>query len=256
MKRILVPTDFSEQSFDAVSSAASLVRKFETELTLLHVVSEPEDPELHDENLKRLFSLPELQLVAHKYKQVFGKPVEAILKEETDLIVMGSKGDKGFHSFFIGSNAEQVAKHASCPVIVLKGEADLSAIKHIVFPTNMRREDEDILEDLKELQKLYGATLHIVKAYDDNLVKQSEVEKRLRNFAEFHRIENFTVAGRTGIDESDVIIAYAEEIKADMIAMVTHDRQGIGKLFGGVISGEVINHNARPLWTKALHSEF
>jgi nucleotide-binding universal stress UspA family protein len=120
----------------------------------------------------------------------------------------------------------------------------------------MKREDEEILSDIKDLQDMFKANLHLVKAYDDSIVRSKEVEKRLREFAEFYAFQDYTVHARSGLDESDVIIRFADEINADLIAMATHDRKGINKMFGGFISGEVINTNHRPLWAKALNFDF
>jgi len=256
MKRILVPTDFSEQSMDAIASAATLLQKVEGEIIILHVITGVEDPMEKEEAMEKIFEITELQGLPHHFKQVVGKPIDSILAEPVDMIVMGSKGAKGFQSFFIGTNAEKVAKHAKCPVFILKNKCNLGNVKSIVFPTSMKRDDEDVIEDVRNLQKIYGAKLHIVKAYDDSLVKQFDVEKRLKEYAEFHQIENYSVSGRPGIDESDVIIRFAQEINADLIAMATHDRKGIGKLFGGFISGDVINTNQKPLWVKSLHYDF
>lgn len=252
MKRILVPTDFSDPSFFAIASAASLTSKVDAQLIILHVLDKPEDPDQRSKHLQRIFQMPELQGVTHHYKLVMGDPIDTILKEQADIIVMGSKGAKGIKSFFVGTNAEHVAKQADCPVFIVKKKTDLSKMKSIVFPTGMKREDEDVIPEVKALQEMYGAKLHILKAYDDSLVLQRDVEKRLKDYAEFHAFKDYSVSARSGIDESDVIMDFAEEINADMIALVTHDRQGLARLMGGYISGDVINNNERTLWAKSL----
>lgn len=256
MKRILIPTDFSEQSLFAITSATTLLERMAAELTILHVITGIEDPDEKQKNLAKIHALEELKGVPFHFKQVNGKTIQTILEEPADIIVMGSKGAKGFNSFFVGTHTEKVAKHAKCPVFVLKSHTDLAHFDNIVFPTSMKRDDEDILDDLKELQKMFDAKLHLIKAFDDSLVKKTEVEKRLKKYGEVHALSNFTVSARSGIDESYVILAFSDEINADLIALATHDRRGLSKLFGGYISGDVINTNPRPLWVKALKSDY
>jgi nucleotide-binding universal stress UspA family protein len=57
-----------------------------------------------------------------KKKLVEGHPAEEIIKEakENDLIVIGSKGKTGLDRLLLGSVAENVARHASCPVMIVK----------------------------------------------------------------------------------------------------------------------------------------
>lgn len=53
---------------------------------------------------------------------VEGQPAQAILDlaSEADLVVVGSRGRGGFRSLLFGSVAQQVAEHATCPVVVVR----------------------------------------------------------------------------------------------------------------------------------------
>jgi nucleotide-binding universal stress UspA family protein len=69
-------------------------------------------------------SIPENRwvLTYQKKKLVEGHPAEEIIKEakENDLIVIGSKGKTGLDRLLLGSVAENVARHASCPVMIVQ----------------------------------------------------------------------------------------------------------------------------------------
>jgi nucleotide-binding universal stress UspA family protein len=60
--------------------------------------------------------------VAVSKKLLEGHPAEEIIKEtrEGDLIVIGSKGRTGLDRLLMGSVAENVARHATCPVMIVK----------------------------------------------------------------------------------------------------------------------------------------
>lgn len=252
MKKILIPIDFSELSLFAVKAGAELAFKMEAELILFHAIEGEEDPHEIRKKLDLVFNMKEVRGVTYHYKQELGDVVEEVTRERVDLVVMASKGAKGLKSFFVGTHAEKIAKHATCPVIIIKGSTDLINVKNIVFPTNMSLDDEAIIADIKAIQAFYKAKLHVVKAYDDSLVTRKDVEKRLTDFAEFHTLKDYTVNAREGIDQAEVILAFAEEVNGGLIAMATHDRHGIDKLLSGHISGEVINSSKRPIWVKSL----
>ncbi|MEQ8470854.1 MAG: universal stress protein [Marinoscillum sp.] len=252
MKRILVPTDFSDQAMFATVAAAGLAAKVGAEILLFHVLDEPEDTKELAVKLDRVLKHSSLAGVTHHYVQTLGDTIEEIAEEKADLIVMGSEGASGLESFFIGTNAEKVAKKASCPVIIIKSRTDLTRIKKIVFPTNMHKEDEEILGYVKELQSFHKAHLHLVKVFDDLITPESDVKKRLKDYAEFHKIKDYSVKAIPGTDEADEILEYSESLNADLIAIATHDRKGLDRIFAGHISGEVINESRIPIWTKSL----
>lgn len=252
MKTILVPTDFSDHAMFATIAAAGLARKMDASIIIFHVLDEPEDTQEMSNKLDKVLSHSSLEGITHHYLQVQGDVIDEIAEEKVDLIVMGSEGASGLESFFIGTNAEKVAKKSNCPVFVIKTRTDLTRVKKIVFPTNMHKEDEMILNDIKELQRFYGAHLHLVKVFDDMITPESDVEKRLKDYAAFHEMRDFSVKAIPGVDEADEIIEYAESLNADLIALATHDRKGLDKIFAGHISGEVINESRIPIWAKSL----
>ncbi|WP_258102024.1 universal stress protein [Marinoscillum pacificum] len=252
MKRILVPTDFADCSIFAIRTAAELVEKFHSELLLLHVVDEPEKSDVLAEKVDTIMKMAELHNLNYHYQQITGDLIETIVSQPSDLIVMGSEGAHGLESFFVGTNAEKVAKRAECPVLVVKANTTLVDLKKIVFPTNMKREDDDMIDQLKFLQQHFDSKVHIVKAFDDTLTSQLEVEKRLTDFAEFHKIPDYVVTAIPGIDEGEVIIDYAEKEGADIILLATHHHHGLEKIFAGHISSEVINESNIPIWTRSI----
>ena len=252
MKRILVPTDFTDSSIFAICTAAGLVEKFAAELILLHVLDEPEDADELAKKVEKILKLADLQDLNYHYQQVKGDLIESIVNQPSDLIVMGSHGAHGLESFFIGTNAEKVAKRAECPVVVLKDRTDLTSIDKIVFATNMNREDDDMIEELNFIQTHFDSKVHIIKTYDDTLTSHADVEKRLVDFAKFHQITNYEVAAIEGIDEGTLILHYAEQIDAKMILLATHHHRGVDKVFAGHISGEVINESKIPIWTRSI----
>ena len=141
-RKILVPTDFSEDSNLAFRTALSIAVKYQARIFLLHVIGEQSladyclDQSIVDRVLNEsiVFSNEKLQEVIDKNQQGGnikvipdvrkGQPHEEILKEASerkiDLIVIASHGKTGLQKYFIGSVTEKVMKEAKCPVLLIR----------------------------------------------------------------------------------------------------------------------------------------
>lgn len=159
-ENILVPTDFSACSGAAVRCAAGLARAEWASVLLLHVISlepaypvatEPLPPELLVEangvgaDVADLMSSPELSGLAHRAVVYRGELIsildEIVPTNRIGLIVMGTRGRDGMRKLFVGSVAEQVLRHASCPVLTVGPQADfdyldLGRYPRVVFATD------------------------------------------------------------------------------------------------------------------------
>lgn len=143
LARILLPTDFSENSNVALKYACAFAEKFSSELHLLHVVQDlvamvPEPGlafpppgdymnELKASAEQALVRLPgddcgKVGAVVREVRQ--GPPFVEIIRyareREIDLIVMGTHGHSGLAHMFLGSVAERVVRKAPCPVLTVR----------------------------------------------------------------------------------------------------------------------------------------
>lgn len=133
---ILVPVDFSDQSFEAIDVALDIADD-PSKVAVVHVLPERQmnDPDLMwqaiDHAKRRNHTLEELRsrLSDAKYRDVeldvlFGDPGYRIPEfakiKHTRLIVLPSHGRTGVKRMLIGSVAERVVRHAHCPVLVLR----------------------------------------------------------------------------------------------------------------------------------------
>ncbi len=134
--RIIVPVDGSEIANKAARKALALAQSADIPVVALHVISfdlsiydYPVELQLIDllqkeghSILDEIVTLGEEMGITVSKKLVEGHPAEEIIKEakEDDLIVMGSKGRTGLDRLLLGSVAENVTRHASCPVMIVK----------------------------------------------------------------------------------------------------------------------------------------
>ncbi|HEY8910823.1 MAG TPA: universal stress protein [Desulfosporosinus sp.] len=140
-KRILVPTDASEYSRRALTTALEMARTFGAEVILLHVSYTPQaywgytisygitvTQEQLVQNgelaLEATLTGIDIEPVVLSKKVESGHPVTIILeqikKENIDLIVMGSHGYGPISGSVLGSVSQRVLQRASCPVLIIK----------------------------------------------------------------------------------------------------------------------------------------
>lgn len=143
LDKILVPIDGSEASWHALEYACRLGEKFDSILTIVHVVQPHYTlPTLAihggipfvSVNIEEVettgYQLIELAKTHLKdYPQVetlleFGHPAEQILSLVKDnsysLIVIGSRGLSGISEFFLGSVSSTVSQYSTVPVMIIK----------------------------------------------------------------------------------------------------------------------------------------
>jgi nucleotide-binding universal stress UspA family protein len=223
MQKILVPCDFSEQAINAVRFALDLADQTTREVHLLHVI---ELPIIHDSML----------MVPVITKVSFGSTSLMILdyidESGIDMVVMGTKGVNGLRELLIGSNAEKIVRTSPCPVITVRKECQLHAMKNIVFPNSLEDHQEELVKRIKVLHKV--------------------TYPRLEDFANGFGLKDYTINVYNDITEESGVISFAHKVKADMIVMGTHGRRGLNHIMSGSVAEDVVNHIDCPIWTYTI----
>lgn len=148
--RILVAIDGSEHAQRALSEAVDLAQLANAKLTVISVhqrtstllVGGPVVPPIDLGELEQALRREHEQLLDGAIEQVpqgvsvvkvlaEGSPASAILararKDDSDLIVLGSRGRGEMASMLLGSVSHQVLQHSGVPVLVVHVEADAKA---------------------------------------------------------------------------------------------------------------------------------
>ena len=165
MKRILVPVDFSKEAEYAAKVAASIAKRTDSEIILLHMLELPVniiDPaeissintgpqalfymkqahEKFDNFIQKPFFKGIKVVESIQFSMAFAGIIDESKKHKIDLIVMGSQGASGLQEMFIGSNTEKVVRRSSVPVLVVKSNGVEFDIKNIVFASDFKKESK------------------------------------------------------------------------------------------------------------------
>lgn len=169
---------------------------------------------------------------------------------------MGTTGSSGAEQIFIGSTTEKVVRHSSVPVLAVKDYVTISSIKKILLPTLMTLDQKEFMKKLNEVQKLLGATLHVLFINTpSHFLRDSDAKEAFDEFVKQYKLEKCEFHFRNYRNEEEGIIDFASLEKMDLIAMGTHARKGLAHLFNGSITEDVVNHITSPVWTFSLKKE-
>lgn len=271
MKKILVPTDFSSQSENALKVAAQLARKFNCEIYLLHMLEMPlqkVDPissysdlpeavyfmKLAQKKFESLLEKDYLKdLIVHEavdFHEIFKGVYKACKKFEIDLVVMGSHGASGFKELLIGSNTEKVVRTSEVPVLVIKKEHKDFNVEHFVFASDFKEESKVPFLKALKFAELFETEIHLLMVVTANkFVTTAEAKERIQGFLDAVTPNYCSIHIYNDTTIENGVMNFSQSIEADLIGMSTHGRQGISHFFNGSISEDLINHARRPVIT-------
>ncbi|NCO63565.1 MAG: universal stress protein [Flavobacteriales bacterium] len=271
MKKILIPTDFSEQAENALKVAAQLAQKHHAEIYLLHTLELPMqkvDPLSSSANLPEAMYFMQL---AHKhfetllekdylkginvheiveFYETFRGVYQVCKKHQIDLIVMGSHGTNSFREMLIGSNTEKVVRTSEVPVLVIKKEHPAFKINDFVFASNFKDYYQAPYKKATEFATLFDAKMHLLMVNTaGHFMTTHDAKERMHAFAKTAHFDNYSVNIYNDINVEKGIMNFSQSIKADLIGMCTHGRQGLSSFFNGSISEDLVNNAKRPVMT-------
>ncbi|OSY89280.1 universal stress protein [Tenacibaculum holothuriorum] len=247
MKNILVPTDFSENAFNALQYAIDFYTNEACNFYVLHVkpvinISGDSTYLLSTQNIEQNYTeavkLQLEQLIkkvnelptkkAHHqffslvdYNHLIDSINHHINEKSIDLVVMGTKGASGLKEVIIGSNTGDVIKKVHCTTLVVPENARFTPIKEVAFPTDfsMFYSIETLLPLLNLIYKTKASlrVLHISKKEVDLDDSQKDNKSLLEDFfaesdLNFHYLTNSKV--------EDAVQCFVESRDINMIAMV------------------------------------
>jgi len=263
MKKILVPTDFTTLSDNAIAFACQIALQMKSEIFLLTVQSLPASDDasmavelintIQEANESKLKEAAETIIQTHKGIKVsttfsFGIPsitVKDYLESgEYDLVVMGTKGISGVDRFLFGSVAESVSKHSPCPVIIVHAENVYHPVKHIAVPIDINykfNESHKVVHKIVELAEVFKAELDWFYVNTDKGIKQEDIHFFLEDGK---KIDIETVYGDT-VEKG--ITSYCNSNKLDLLIIIKRDYNLVQQLFNRNIFAEILQYQSLPI---------
>ena len=271
-KKILVATDYTELSENAVNTASAICRKHNATLVLLHVVKNapaftPEEgynPTLDYTKEMKVAARSELRHLGDRIRDKYKIPVDEIVSygevvkeivnviQETnpDLLLIGTHGKSGFRRFFIGSTAYKVIKHTKFPVMTIPGTGDWTSFSNILFPVRLIPDALKKYDVIRPIIKKDNPTLHILglsmESDPDTANAVFELEEKLEEQLRADKV-TFNESYHRCINYADKILEEAEKKKADLIVIIATIDKTKGEFFIGPFSQQILNHAKVPV---------
>lgn len=269
LRSIVAPTDFSEISFNALAYAKSIAAVQSAGLSLVHVhqaqaiapgpfpvPASQEDVEWKNGQLDSFLGRPvytngfESGRVPMRKELLIGPVVEEIRRlselSDSDMIVMGSTGKTNLLNRLFGSVSSEIARRASCPVLLVPAEARFRGFRQIIFAGNYEPREERVLPRLLSFARRFDSQVQYVhvntnaeQEYVVNKIPLLPVGESRQNISELTTIESSDIL--------DGLLRYAAEQKADLIAMSTTQRSFMEELFHRSVTRKAVLHIQIPL---------
>lgn len=287
VSHLVCALDFSEGSEAALVRAADLAERLHARLHLFHTestfranrgdVSRSGEPK--DQALVRLYSFAEEVLGGDDVLNVLGPEfvirhgeyaADAIVRYsdevEADLIVLGTHGRRGYQRLTMGSVAEAVVRHASCPVLAVPNEAARTApgpSRPVLVAVDFSSHSRAALPLGERFAALFGAPVEAIHVAEDlglvpefytdagmvaahNLPELAEkAEAHLRRLVEEEggSARPHVRFGRPHVE----IVARAEEARAGLIVMATHGLTGVKHALLGSVTERTLRRARCPV---------
>jgi nucleotide-binding universal stress UspA family protein len=271
--KILVPTDFSEQSNIALEQSYTLAREYHAEITLLYVIEDSGmlvklfSSEQHEDHRKNVqYQLDLLAAAVEKKSKItvntliakgviYEKIAEVADLINATMIIMGTNGGEGLKKRFIGSNALRVARESKIPVITIKGKHHRTGCKNIVLPLDLTKQTREKVGKAIELSRLFnGAAVRVVSVLfttDEFLVNRLTRQLgQVKAFLEKEGVEctaEIIKSIKSNETLAQNILEYATQVDGDLIMIMTQQEVDFTKYFIGSAAQEIIHHSTIPV---------
>jgi nucleotide-binding universal stress UspA family protein len=284
IQNIIVPIDFSKMSVQAIQFAKQLARRFGASIHLAHV---------RQSNYTADFVAPAFMTYEQVGEQTALKELEGVGSEcgvssaschvlggappfdeicrlaqtvSADLVVMPTHGRTGLKHVFLGSTAERIVQHSSCPVLVTRGSAVQAntgsrfRIKTILVPVDFSNCSREGLRYAIAFANEFGAKIILLHAtylgyiyssegtgiYDIPGLQKAARKTAERKMRELVRSANFgAVKFATAFTDGSPVIdicAFAKDHDVDLIITSTHGFTGFTHVLIGSIAERVVRH--------------
>ncbi len=188
------------------------------------------------------------------------KIIEAAIELNANCIVMGTNGASGVQELVSGSNTARVILHAPCPVISLRHQHHDINFKKILLPIDLSRETGEKLKLGVEFAQNFDAELILLTILDSNDEESKKrMNKRLKMALDHIRKHKVPVESTTLIKKGDIsnlVINYAHESGADLIAIMTQQELAFKETLLGSNASHVVNHSQIPVLSIRPEKEY
>ncbi len=273
MKNILLPTDFSSNSLNAINYALEFFKDEHCTFYLFHVqktssyisddlMAASSHTTIHHsvlnpvkEKLKKLMDDLKIEKPDQNYNfeivtdyDSFIDAVKQVIRcKNIDLIVMGTNGATGAKEVIFGSNTLNVIRKINCPLITVPYGCSFVPPKNILYSIDYNDHfNEDGIEPLTNILDKYKSTLRILKIKEDDTLTIAEFDDK-KHMKEFFKGTDHTFHSITNVPTALAIDSFVQIMDIDLNAMFIHRETFLERFFLGSVTSKISYGSRVPL---------
>jgi nucleotide-binding universal stress UspA family protein len=272
MKRLLLPTDFSENAYNAIKYAVQMLKEEVCEFYILHTYtpvmvsagsmldsySALTMQKVAQDNAQKRLDKLEKRIIQEfpnnnhtfiskaSFNMLIGEMRDLVEDHKIDFVVMGTQGASGIKEVFLGTHTTYAIKKLKCPVLAVPSNFEYEVPKEILFPTDYKLDKTNKhLTMLRELCEHHGSRLHILNAYYGTPLSEVQLDNKV--FLDTYFINNahlFHIA-----EETDVLGAvdkFQIKSKINFIVMIHNKHSFLENLLFKPVINQVVYHTNVP----------
>lgn len=268
IKTIFCPTDFSDQSADAIRIAGRIAEKTNASIVVFHAYKIPfvdeympgtmvenlmqENEEKANADLKAFLRSQHLDNGNITLEAKMGFTAETIAdgagEAHADLIVMSTQGCNSVEDRMFGTVTWNTIRFSSIPVLAIPQDADIPEGSNIIFPFECIDEDIDVLKHCLMFGGLFKSKVYAIHFMQDGTVANKAIVNKInttfrKEIADGDLNLNFVVDKNI----TEAITRFAETHAAGAIVMITHHMGFMATIFHMSTTRHIALYNNIPL---------
>lgn len=252
---ILIPVDFSKQSYIAVKQTYNLAKYTKSKMILMHVSAVGADDRASDLEALAQTTRDESGLVV-EIQNLQGDVYEITNKKAEELgvslVVLALDENAKFKTgiFGGGSSVPKFLQAANCPVITLRSVENRDGLKNIVMPFDLTPESREKVSFAVQLAHYFKADIRIVSVFKPN---DDEYENRLLPYLQqvkkFIKAEGVHCTNRSlpSTKPAEAIVEYAVKNDCDLIIQINQKDFSFGEKLSGALGHKIVELSPIPV---------
>ena len=268
MKKVLLPTDFSENSKNAINWAMQFYKNEKVTFVLIHSYFSPQSGSSAVVSINEILRKQAVEDLA-KYKneleskfnnnlheiitkEVYGDVLHAVksLTEELKdvVVVVGAKGMGAVEEIFIGSNTSAVVKEADAPIFVIPQNVVFKPVQKLALAVDFQENiNQNVLQPLKEILNKTNAVLKVFYVENEDGKVSNEQETKITEYLNAQLNQNTEIIHINDEDPLAGVQKFVHSHNIDSLVTINRKKGFFENLFHKSFSKQVALHTDTPL---------
>ena len=187
-----------------------------------------------------------------------GNPAEQLTSQAKEdnamLLIVGTHGMSGIKRNMLGRNSYRTIELSPVPVLIIREDFNFNkALETIVVPIDSSDDTRQKVGEAAMFARTFGSTIHLLGLYTSTF---EDIRRTVQNYVKMveRYLEEREIAFETKFIEVEknvtyTTLEYADQVNADLIAIMTEQEKSFSSLFLGNYAQQMINESTRPVLT-------